>query len=65
MRVEVIYCDNCGDVVWLRGPDGVQERKSHIDYSAVPYDVESANAGESATVCFVCDGLKREEREGE
>lgn len=57
---DIVYCDNCAEIVWMRGPDDMNPRthevivKEHKNFMALPYDVESANAGESGTVCWEC-----------
>ena len=42
----MIYCDKCGE------PEGDADFKA---YAELPYDVESACAGESGVVCDECD----------
>lgn len=46
MKKEITYCDNCGEP--LQG----NQWKCFLE---LPYDVASANAGESAIVCSKCD----------
>lgn len=45
-KEEPQYCDNCGDV--LVGTN-------FVVYTHLPFDVDSANEGESAILCFECD----------
>lgn len=64
MYMEIVYCDNCGDIVHqtsstpshspLRRGPLVGKMKDHEDFSELPWDVESANAGESGTICLEC-----------
>jgi hypothetical protein len=51
MRIEVVYCDNCGEPCWNseRG-----ELRAHDEFPALPLNIESANEGESGTVCRRC-----------
>ena len=44
------YCDDCGEVVI---PPNFKV------YSELPYNVASANKGESALVCLECDEEKK------
>jgi len=44
----VIYCDHCGEPTPL-------DRMYH--YEALPWDVDSAHAGESGSVCTLCQHL--------
>jgi len=40
------YCDHCGEVI--QGED-------FYPYARLPFAVSSANVGESATVCALCN----------
>lgn len=51
MRVEVTYCDHCGDMVYVSNNGTV---KQHKEYTSLPWNVNSANKGESGTICFQC-----------
>jgi hypothetical protein len=51
-RVSITYCDHCGEPVWSSSRG---EIKPHKDYSELPFDCDSANRGESATICHACD----------
>ena len=51
MKTEIIYCDHCADIVWSSTRGRV---KRHTDYSTLPFDCDSANRGESATICHDC-----------
>ena len=43
---EIQYCDNCGVVI---------RPNKGIVYGELPFDIESANAGESAIICKKCN----------
>lgn len=40
------YCDNCGDLI---------SKNKGVVYSELPFDIESANQGESAIICQSCN----------
>ena len=46
IKVTQSYCDNCGDLCY---------DKLMYWYEQVPWNIESANAGESAGLCEVCN----------
>lgn len=59
MAKTIRYCDECGDVVWMSHPDPMNPRqestvKEHKNYERLPFDVASANKGESGTLCYEC-----------
>ena len=41
-----LHCDHCGEL---------EQKSTMFHYQHLPYDVESANKGESASVCSECD----------
>lgn len=45
-----IYCDHCG---------GEIKHGECVMYNSLPFDVDSANKGESALVCHTCDEALR------
>ena len=49
------YCDDCGEPIYA-GDETISPWKA---YTELPFDVESANAGESAAICLICDGTRR------
>lgn len=56
-RVEV-YCDDCGELVH----DGTRSIRFHSWYPELPWDVKSANKGESGVVCRDCiEGRTRDD----
>lgn len=67
-QTTVTYCDDCGDVVEqtegtsLQSPFG-GEVKPYAAFTEVPFNVQSANAGESAVVCLDC--IERQMEDGE
>jgi hypothetical protein len=46
----LIYCDNCGDII-LEGEG--------VSFPELPFPVDSALAGESATICEKCFLIKK------
>ena len=68
MKHEITYCDNCGDPVYQTGGAAHDPRsgwegtlKPYRVFSELPFDVESANKGESGVVCNDCISLKSKE----
>lgn len=49
---DILYCDDCGEALYPDHRDWRQQQ--YMDFSEVPYDVASANKGESALVCLGC-----------
>ena len=47
------YCDNCG--IELDEITGTHA------WTSVPVDIDSANKGESAVLCYACDGVVRQD----
>ena len=47
MSKVVTYCDNCGTEL--------DEITGTFVWTSVPVDVDSANKGESAVLCYACD----------
>jgi hypothetical protein len=59
-REEILYCDHCGVAVWTSTKGSLV---AHRDYTSVPFNILSANKGESATVCLPCISGREDEEE--
>jgi hypothetical protein len=51
MKAEITYCDHCGDMVYISNQGTIKWFKI---YKKLPYDVNSANKGESGVLCTYC-----------
>lgn len=55
----ILYCDHCGDVVWMASSDPMNPRqetniKEHKTYDRLPFDVNNAKKNKRGTLCFEC-----------
>lgn len=57
--MDVLYCDHCGEVVEFNG----EAKRAHTHFRFLPFNVNSANEGESAVVCNHC--VRKLERQSE
>ncbi len=53
MSKDTTYCDNCG--IELDETTGTNA------WTSLPVDIDSANKGESAVLCYACDGGVRQD----
>jgi hypothetical protein len=61
MKIEIIYCDHCGDIV-ENSNSGIE--KCYQAFEKLPFNTNSANKGESGFICDYCfEELKLEMEE--
>ena len=57
-KTNCYYCDHCGEEVYSIDDVGkAHQTRPYVPYQHVPFDVVSANKGESAVVCRECIGV--------
>lgn len=63
---ETCFCDHCGEMIYTdtgdpHNPRGYMQHRPYRAYTHVPWDIASANKGESAVLCLDCvDQFKTE-----
>lgn len=57
-EIKALYCDHCGETVYFDdgGTRWSGEYKPYVDFTELPWDIDTANKGESGTVCLTCKG---------